>query len=87
MPPTAQMLDRLLDPVGLALGPDAARRLVGLRPDAEVQQRIDDLADRANEGELTPDERSEYESLIAAATVLGVLQAKARTVLASQPTT
>lgn len=78
------MLDRLLDPVGHALGPDAARRLIGLRADAEVQQRIDELAERANDGELTDDERGEYEALVAASTVVGVLQAKARAVLASQ---
>jgi hypothetical protein len=76
------MLDRLLDPIGQALSPDAARRLLGLRPDSEVQRRIDDLAERANEGQLSEEERSEYEALIAAATVVGVLQAKARAVLA-----
>jgi hypothetical protein len=75
------MLDRLLDPVGRALGPDAARRLLGLRPDSEVQRRIDDLAERANEGQLSEEERSEYEALIAAATVVGLLQAKARAAL------
>lgn len=81
------MLDRLLDPVSHALGPEAARRLVGLRGDAQVQQRIDDLADRANEGQLTTEERSEYDALITAATVLGILQSKARAVLDSHPDT
>ncbi len=83
MPPTVQMLDRMLDPIGQALGPDAARRLVNLRADKEVQDRMDDLATRANEGSLSLEDRGEYEALIAAATVLGVLQAKARTALAS----
>jgi hypothetical protein len=76
------ILDRVLEPVGAALGPETARRIIGLRPDAEAQRRIDELADRANEGTLTQDERGEYEALIAAATVVRLLQAKARAVLA-----
>jgi hypothetical protein len=79
------LLDRLLDPVGRALSPEAARRLVALRADTDAQARMDDLAGRANEGQLTPDERADYESLIAAANVIAVLQAKARTVLSESP--
>lgn len=82
MAPATELLDRLLDPVGHALGPEAARRLIDLRADDEVQGRVDELADRANEGLLSPDERREYEALVAAATVVAVLQAKARRVLA-----
>ncbi|MGD0767122.1 MAG: hypothetical protein ABSB42_02755 [Tepidisphaeraceae bacterium] len=78
---STDLLDRLLDPVGRALSPEAARRLVALRADADVQAKIDDLADLANDGRITPDQRAEYESLIAVANVIAVLQAKARTVL------
>ena len=85
MSPNTDLLDRLLDPVGRALSFEAARRLVALRADADAQARIDDLADRANDGQLTPDERAEYESLIATANVIAVLQAKARTVLSETP--
>jgi len=77
----SDLLGRLLDPVGSALSAEAARRLVDLRADAEAQEKMNDLADRANDGQLTPGERSEYESLIAAANVIAVLQAKAREVL------
>lgn len=80
----APLLDRLLDPVGRALGPDAAHRLLGLRADPDTQRQVDELAQRANEGTLDAQERSEYEALVAAATVIGVLQGKARTVLAGQ---
>jgi len=82
MDSAVDFLDRLLEPVGNALSPDAARKLIALRADAQAQDRMDELADRANGGMLTAEERSEYETLIAAATVLGVLQAKARSVLA-----
>ena len=77
---SARLLDRLLDPIGKALGPDVAERLLALRADVEAQRRIDELAEKANNGDLGPEERSEYESLLAAATVIGVLQAKARVV-------
>ena len=82
---STDMLDRLLDPVGRALSPEAARRLVALRADPDAQAKIDDLADLANDGQLTPDQRAEYESLIVAANVIAVLQAKARTVLSDTP--
>ena len=49
----------------------------GLRVDAQVQQRIEALADRNTEGRLTADERAEYEALVTAAEVVAVLQAKA----------
>ena len=75
------ILDRLLDPVGRSLTPDAARQLVELRADPIAQQRMDELADRCNEGLLTPDERAEYEAYVAAATLIAILQAKARAVL------
>ena len=79
---TTALLDRLLDPIGSALTPEAARRLLGVRADAETQKQVDELAELANQGALSQEQRSEYEALIAAATVIGVLQAKARAILA-----
>jgi hypothetical protein len=82
MPVSTEFLGRLLEPVGRALGTEAARRVLALRADPELQRRMDELAERANEGLLTADERGEYEALIATATVVAVLQAKARAALA-----
>jgi hypothetical protein len=79
---STQLLDRLLDPVGRALSPEAARRLIALRADAEAQARMDSLAERANEGLLTEEEREEYHSLVSATSLIAVLQAKARAALA-----
>jgi hypothetical protein len=75
MSPTPEILDRILDPVGRALSPEAARKLLALRVDDDMQSLIDGLAERANQGTLTPDERAEYESLIAAASLVAILQA------------
>jgi len=83
---SAQILDRLLDPIGQALSPDVARRLVDLRADPIAQARVECLGDRANKGLLSPEEREEYESLVAASNVIAILQAKARALLASSST-
>jgi hypothetical protein len=79
----SEVLDRLLDPLGGALNAEAARRLVELRADPATQARVDELADRCNEGRLTPDERAEHEALVAAAGLIAVLQSKARAVLSA----
>ena len=81
-----ELLDRWLDPVGQALNAEAAGRLPGLRADAAVQRRVEELADRNTEGLLTADERAEYEALVTAAEVVALLQAKARARLAAGPT-
>jgi hypothetical protein len=85
MDKVAEILNKLLDPVGQALNTSAASALLSLRADAEAQAQIDDLANRCNEGELTAAEQAEYESLIAASALIAVLQAKARARLATPP--
>jgi len=74
-------LDRILDPVGRCLTPEVAHALVGLRADQEMQERIEQLADKATEGALSPVEREEYEAYVSAIDFLTVLQSKARAVL------
>jgi hypothetical protein len=70
--------DGLLDPLGRCLDAESARRVVELRVAPPVQQRIDTLAERANDGVLTSDESAEYEALIDAADFISVLKVKAR---------
>ena len=77
------LLNRMLAPVGDALTPESAKAFANLRADDAAQRRIDYLADRCTEGQLTEEERDEYATLISAATVLAVLQSKARAFLAS----
>jgi len=77
------ILDRLLEPVGNTMPLDYARELVELRAGPDDQARIDELADKCNEGLLTDDERDEYERYVHAIHVIGILQRKARRVLAA----
>jgi hypothetical protein len=86
MPDATTLLSRWLEPVGQALNDDAARRILDLRVDDEMQARVDELADRNTEGLLTPDERSEYEALIAIAAMINVMKGKARARFATHPT-
>lgn len=72
------VLDGLLDPLTRCLDADSARRVSELRIDANVQSRIDSLADRANEGLLSAEERAEYEAFINAADFIAILKLKAQ---------
>jgi hypothetical protein len=78
-------LDRLLDPVSRCLTPEVARQLVQLRADPELQKRMDTLADKSTEGQLTPEEYEEYETYVRASRFIAILQAKARKLLAQPP--
>jgi hypothetical protein len=77
-------LDRLLEPFADCLTPEVAAKVADMRADNEIQQRIDYLADRANEGLLTPEEHDEYAGYLHAIDVISVLQAKARSQLRKQ---
>jgi hypothetical protein len=79
---TTDVLHRLMDPVSRCLTPDTARQLVSLRAEPAVQERIDYLADRCTEGQLTAEERAEYETYVSFIDFIGLLQARARTLVA-----
>jgi hypothetical protein len=81
----AGYLDRLLAPVTECFTPEVAERLVALRADPEIQARIEDLAAKANEGQLSAEERAEYEDYIEAVDLVGILQCQARAALAKRP--
>jgi hypothetical protein len=75
------VLGRLHDPLARILTPEVARKLVRLRFDAKAQAHIDKLARKCNDGELSNDERREYETYVHAIDFIAILQAKARALL------
>ena len=81
---TTEILEQVLDPFVDCLTPDAARKIVALRADLAAQTRLDELADRANEGLLTSEERAEYEKFRAVFHMISLLQSKARQLLGAQ---
>ena len=72
----------MLEPVTRSLNVEAARKLIRLKADAKTQARVDALARKCNEGQVSPEERSEYERYVTAGTLIAILQAKARLRLA-----
>ena len=79
--PPPSVLSRLLDPVGRCLTPEVAQHLVALQVDPTVQARLEELADKCTEGQLSADERTEYETYVQALEFIAVLQAQARNLL------
>jgi len=71
-------VDSLLEPLSRCFDAESARRIVELQVAPPVQERIDELAERANEGALTDTERAEYEALINAADFISILKVKAQ---------
>ena len=73
----ASPLDSLLDTFSRCFDTESARRVAEFRVHAGVQARISVLAERANDGVLSEEERAEYESLINAADLISILKLKA----------
>ncbi|HEY6728166.1 MAG TPA: hypothetical protein VI197_29355 [Polyangiaceae bacterium] len=64
----AGVLDRLLEPLTECFTPEGAHRIANLRADAEIQERLDDLAAKASEGDLTEEETEEYRAYVTPST-------------------
>ena len=79
------ILDKMLGPVARCFTPAVAKQIAELRADLGTQTRIDALAVKCNEGELTEAEKREYGAYVEAIDLIGILQAKARAILASLP--
>lgn len=72
------ILDRMLDPLSRCLDAESARRVAELSIDPVVQARVDLLAERANEGLLTPEEQAEYDAYINADDFIATIKMKAK---------
>lgn len=79
------ILDKMLEPVARCFTPAVARQIAELRADQITQARIAELAAKCNEGELTDAEKREYGAYVDAIDLIGILQAKAQTILANPP--
>ena len=66
---------RILESVLRDLPPEAARQIAQAKADEQLQRQIEVLARKANEGELTPNERREYQAYVDAGDIVATLQA------------
>lgn len=82
---TADYLNLFLEPVTDAFTPEIARVFADLPARAELQSQVDDLAQKANDGTITPAEEAKYKAIVDAADLIAILQLKARRFLNDHP--
>jgi hypothetical protein len=80
MPPTfdSNAFDRATGPVLRLLPVEQARELAEYRSSDSLQVRVEELAAKSNQGQLTEDERAEYLGYVQANKFVAILQAQAR---------
>jgi hypothetical protein len=83
--PEASAFDRGVTPILTLVLPEHADSVVGYHPDDKLRQRIDELAAKSNEGELTPEERAEYVGYVRANKFVAVLKRLAQRHLPNAP--
>ncbi len=72
------VMEKMLAAVADTFATNALKALVEMRAPEDAATRMDRLAERANKGLLTEDERHEYQSAVSFGNFLGLLQSKAR---------
>jgi len=70
--------DRGVRPLMQIVLPEKAEAVIYFRTDPQLQKRIDELAERSAEGQLTEAERSEYAGYVRANKFVAILQQYAR---------
>ena len=75
---TTTALDPVFEPINKCLSPTVARKIASLRAVADLNARLEELGEKANDGRLTPKERAEYESYVRGIDLISILQSQAR---------
>ena len=79
---TTPALDRIVDSLGECPTPETARRILGLKADRKLQDRVDYLASRSAEGTIAAEEQVEYGKYVSYGTFVAILKSKSRQLLA-----
>jgi hypothetical protein len=74
----SSLADKMLDMAAECFDAPTLNALAKLRLSPKLAARVDRLAGRANEGELTPREREEYQAYIQTSEMLSLIQLRAR---------
>ena len=80
---TLSALDQLLNPSTGWLTPISAQKLIDWKVNDELRNRIEELGQKANLGQLTVEEEAEYRAYLDDAELISLLQAKARRLYSS----
>jgi hypothetical protein len=76
--------DRGIRPVMKIVLPEKAEEIVEFRADPELKARIEELAHKSTEGELSEPERAEYAGYARANKFIAILQRQAREIIKSR---
>ena len=79
-----KFFEQLMDSLGQCLTPEVAAKVASLRVSPEFQNRLDDLAERCTEGQLSAEEQSEYEIYVSSLNFIGILQAISRSMITQE---
>jgi hypothetical protein len=80
----AAILGRLMQARDRSMSRDVAEYLLSIDFDADDTERMNALAERAREGNLTTEEAAELDSYLHVGSLLSILQSKARRLLKSE---
>ena len=84
--PLDTTLSQFVDHLTEGFTPELARHFADLpKPNPEFQARLDDLAEKANEGTLTPDEAKRYDRYVEYMDFVALMRLKAKARARSQP--
>ena len=79
-------LERFVDHLTRGFTPELARHFAELpQPSPELQARLDELAEKANEGTLSPAETAEYEKYVEYMDFVAFVRLKARSRVSGWP--
>jgi hypothetical protein len=84
-PPEAEIWERIVHPRG-PMSKAAARRIQNLKFPAQDRERMHDLAQRNQRGELSDEEEYELDHYCRVGTLLSILKVRARRLLKARPT-
>ena len=76
--------DRGVRPLMEIVLPERAEAVISFRAEPDLQGRIDELAEKSTEGQLTEAERSEYAGYVRANKFVAILQGHARRLIESR---
>jgi hypothetical protein len=79
MSDTADTLERFVEHLTRGFAPELAKHFAELpKPDPEFQARLDELAAKANESSLSPEETAEYDEYVEYMDFVAYMRLKAR---------
>jgi hypothetical protein len=82
--PETAAFERAVGPLMKIVLPEKAEEVLRFRPPARLKARIEELASKSNEGQLTAAEKAEYAGYVRGNKFLAVLQRQARNLALSK---